>query len=949
LEEARRTRETELSQAHQHIQALEEARRTRETELDQAHQHLNQAQGEITNLRAELQQDQAMRRALAFRLEQLRYRIADAVNTCVKKIPGIHKFAKATLSHFIEWRRRAKARTGKAHRPRKKTSTASRRPTPSAVPPIPRVTADFAACTIIAKNYLPAARVLADSFLRHHPDAPFFVLLVDNVNGYFDPQRENFYLLEAEQLNIPEQEKLFFKYNVLELNTAVKPYFLEYLLCNHNLKKLVYLDPDILITNNLAPLSALLDDHSIVLTPHLTSPLKDGLRPGELHILQAGSYNLGFLALRNTEVTQRMLKWWQEKLYDSCLMDPERGMHVDQKWIDLVPGMFGDAYILRDPGYNVAYWNLHERHVKVQGKDISVNSQPSYFFHFSGLDPDNIKMVSKHQNRFKLGDIGDTKILFKRYRDLMLAAGWQETKGWPYSYDYFDNGVRIPDFARRLYWALGEGSAEFGNPFSTEEPRSFFDWLNESIDGEKDSDRTITRLWHEIYQQRTDLQESYPDVLGVHRRAFLDWILKSGRHEHSIDPLFVLNDKERHRVAFPDIPTAIPTSLPPGTSSFEQTRRKDLALRFGVNVTGYINSEKGVGEGVRADIRALEAAGIPYLVNNFVDIHGSENTEKVLANYSEENHYRTNLLHMNADQVPFFAQQTSAYFAGHFNIGYWTWELSSFPSEWCESFRYFDEIWVPSNFVLDAISRKSPIPVVRVPHSINPVPLVKQEWSRKRFGLRPDSFVFLFFFDFLSYMERKNPLGLVRAFKQAFGDREDVVLFIKCSHSHYAEPSFAMIKQACQGKNVRLYDAVLPRAAVNALMSTCDCYVSLHRSEGFGLTLSEAMSLGKPVIATAYSGNMDFMTPSNSFPVKYRLVEIERDYGPYKKGWLWAEPDLDHAAHLMRQLYENRTTAIAVGRRARQDVLSQLHPEIVGKKVKERLLTLRAENLGREN
>jgi glycosyltransferase involved in cell wall biosynthesis len=145
------------------------------------------------------------------------------------------------------------------------------------------------------------------------------------------------------------------------------------------------------------------------------------------------------------------------------------------------------------------------------------------------------------------------------------------------------------------------------------------------------------------------------------------------------------------------------------------------------------------------------------------------------------------------------------------------------------------------------------------------------------------------------------------------------------------------MQAAAKGANISVVDAVISRAEVNALYRLCDCYVSLHRSEGFGLTIVEAMAAGKPVIATAYSGNMDFMTPHNSFPVRYNLTEIERDHGPYRKGWHWAEPDLDHAVELMRHTYESRDDSAAIGERARKDVLGQLHPGVIGEKMKRRL------------
>ncbi len=239
------------------------------------------------------------------------------------------------------------------------------------------------------------------------------------------------------------------------------------------------------------------------------------------------------------------------------------------------------------------------------------------------------------------------------------------------------------------------------------------------------------------------------------------------------------------------------------------------------------------------------------------------------------------------------------------------------------------------------MSRLSPIPVFRVPHSLNPEAEETSEWTRSQFEIGPNVFVFLFLFDFYSYMERKNPLGLVEAFRQAFGQQQDVLLFLKTSHSEFDQHSFARLEKACQAPNIRLLEGILPRAAVTGLMSLCDCYVSLHRSEGFGITLLEAMSLGKPVIATAYSGNMDFMTGENSFLVNYRLTELERDYGPYKKGNVWANPDLDQAAQWMREVFENRNEAAARGRQARTDVYRTLHPSVVGAHIREKLSALK--------
>lgn len=344
---------------------------------------------------------------------------------------------------------------------------------------------DLSICTIISKNYLPYARVLTESFLKHNK-GEVFVLLVDRVEGYFKPEDEKFKLIEMEEIRdmVPEFDKFCFQYTILELNTAIKPYFLEYLFKKHNMKKLIYFDPDILITDNLGEISRFLDKYSIVLTPHLTAPIEDDYKPGEIEILQAGSFNLGFIALSNTETTAAHLKWWQKRLHNHCVVAIERGLFVDQKWMDLVPGFYDDVFILREPGYNVAYWNYHCRNVRVEGDKFYVNEKPSYFFHFSGFDPENIAPISKHQNRYKIKDLENMRPIFEFYRDKVLANGWSKTKKWPYFYGYFDNGVKISSVARRLFLELVDKSKEFGNPFTTEGHNSFFNWLKK-IDDKK--------------------------------------------------------------------------------------------------------------------------------------------------------------------------------------------------------------------------------------------------------------------------------------------------------------------------------------------------------------------------------------------------------------------------------------------------------------------------------
>jgi glycosyltransferase involved in cell wall biosynthesis len=362
-------------------------------------------------------------------------------------------------------------------------------------------------------------------------------------------------------------------------------------------------------------------------------------------------------------------------------------------------------------------------------------------------------------------------------------------------------------------------------------------------------------------------------------------------------------------------------------------RRRLGSFSFGVNVVGYLASEKGLGEAARSNLRILKAAGIPNAGNDFADI-GSENRESMPENVSNDYPYDINLININPDQLDHFIGAYARRLLGRYNIGYWAWELSTFPPEWTDSYEYFDEVWVPSEFTRKSIAAKSPIPVRTVPHSIDPDIRLLPDRDRSSFRIPPDVFVFLFFFDFHSSMERKNPAGLIRAFRRAFGNRRDVMLFLKSSHSSKEKDELKRLESEIEGANIKIYDKVLSRQSVHSLMLLSDCYVSLHRSEGFGLTLSEAMLCGKPVIATAYSGNMDFMNEQNSFLVRYKLVEIKDTHGPYQAGYIWADPDIDHAAELMRQVFENRPAAAIKAQRAQADVISKLHPQTIAQTVK---------------
>lgn len=363
-----------------------------------------------------------------------------------------------------------------------------------------------------------------------------------------------------------------------------------------------------------------------------------------------------------------------------------------------------------------------------------------------------------------------------------------------------------------------------------------------------------------------------------------------------------------------------------------------VSQELGVNVAGFVKGELGIGEGVRATIRAIETTGIPYVINNIISTPHRNSDFTYQDKFSQENPYPINIFQVNAHEVNTFIKRGAIekYFPRRYNIGFWAWELTKFPPEWMSAFAPFNEIWTYSNYCVESIAAVSPVPVIKMMPSISlPVPSLVREDLK----LPPDKFIFLFIFDFFSHLERKNPIATIKAFERAFGENNpDVLLVVKCSNSQrFPADRARLIEAIANSTSIKLIDGYLSKEKINALLYNCNCYVSLHRAEGFGLTMSEAMFYGKPVIATGYSSNIEFMNVGNSFLVDYEKVEISGNYGPYKKGDIWAEPSVEHCANLMQYVFNNYPKAEQVGARAARELKTLLSPEAIGEKIKNRL------------
>jgi glycosyltransferase involved in cell wall biosynthesis len=364
-------------------------------------------------------------------------------------------------------------------------------------------------------------------------------------------------------------------------------------------------------------------------------------------------------------------------------------------------------------------------------------------------------------------------------------------------------------------------------------------------------------------------------------------------------------------------------------------------LRLGLNVVGFHQAELGVGESARCMVRAADAAGLAVAVVPLkLNCLNSQGDTSLAARLQEANPHGVNVIHIDAPQSRDIDHHHGpAFRAGKYNIAYWAWELPEFPDAWLEYAQYYDEIWCPSDFVREAVSAKLPHAVHTMPHAIGFArPSETTAALRERFGLPADRFLFLFLYDLNSYSERKNPRAVLESYRRAFPSSREVGVVIKV-HNRAGNPEAWARLQADADSlpGAVLISETLPRADIYALQAACDCFVSLHRSEGFGLAIAESMFLGKPVIATDWSASAEFVNDRNGCPVRANLITLERNIGPYSKGQTWADPDVEHAAWWMRRLVDDAALRAQLGARAQATIAERFAPEVIGRRYRRRL------------
>ena len=524
---------------------------------------------------------------------------------------------------------------------------------------------------------------------------------------------------------------------------------------------------------------------------------------------------------------------------------------------------------------------------------------------------------------------------------------------------------RFPDLFRAgptgagARWFAGEGARELGlSPVAVENIRAAF----ASYPGEQGL---------KTYELRHDLRAEYPFALTPkHRGPFLRWTAVYGESDSGLtigEVLWLLAEMDllpdRGLVTtyrfHPEWQQTIPDALTPmGWAKLKAFLKARYSIRHrwfraaalgaaedpvlspaemkrGVNVHAHFDFTSGLQEVALSLVRALRIAGIPTTKRDLPAL------PRVVRRPDERCHdperYDTTIFVAGLNSEPANLYRLTGLYVrpGVRRIAIWYWELEEVPPDIVAIMDWPDEVWAPTRFIADTFRKYVTVPVITMLPGLELPEFAPR--PREFFGLAPDRFVFLFAFDMFSTTGRKNPYGLIDAFRRAFRPTEPVDLVIKVSRGSKLPEEFAKLTAHCAAAGVLLRNEVLPREDLLALMNACDCYVSLHRSEGLGLGMAETMLMGKPVIATGYSGNLDFMTPETSYLVRYERRASEVDHPPYPKGAVWAEPDLDHAAELMRYVVDHPGEAAVTGSRAKVELERLLSMEAYAQRVAERL------------
>ncbi|MGH2867359.1 MAG: glycosyltransferase [Solirubrobacteraceae bacterium] len=790
---------------------------------------------------------------------------------------------------------------------------------------------------VLTRAMLPAAQVMARSLLRHQPTWDFQGVLI-GAAGDDDSADELAVVSVDEALNL-DSERMLAHHGPDELIQLLVPR----VLLAHGRDAtgpVIHLPASSWILGDLAPLTRALRDRAVLLVPRLRrDPPDDGLEPSARRVRLTGRVAADLMGVDGSPPAVSFLRWWIGRL-DEIAGSPDgvlpghnpRDRYWLQRSLELACARV-EVATLDDLGCELSAWNLPEHELSTSANKMLVDGDwPLRLVDLGGFEPDRPFRLNPWASRVRVSRDPVLTEICTRYAAELDAAGWSDVALRRELAQRLPNGLVFDASLQSLFGMAHTLGADIGDPFSSLGANKFTRWLREpAVHGGRHG---INRyLLHRVLRERWDVVTTFPDLDGTDGPDLMTWARDSGRVEMAIPDELM-----------PGADAPAPVRQPVTHAPQRGVSRRPAVIpngTLGVRVSGYLGHVLGLGAAARGYASALDAAGIPVSTAT-VSVDRLRPSVRLEANYGRhlvddvvaEGANAFELICVNPGELPsFIAELGSDHFSG-LRIGVWAWETNSIPDGWAPAFELVDEIWVYSRFVADNIAAVTDIPVIALPP---PVPLPTETAPPIRLGV-PDGFIFLFMFDYSSTNARKNPVGLVEAFRRAFAPGEGPQLLIKTINAPLLPLSEEEVLWAARGRaDIHVVDCSLTNPQRDALIATCDCYVSLHRSEGFGLTMAEAMALGKPVIATAYSGNIDFMDADNSFLVDYELTRVGPEGQIYPADGEWAQPSIEHAAELMRRVYADPEGAARVGARAREDIARRLSPEATGAQLRRRL------------
>ncbi len=801
--------------------------------------------------------------------------------------------------------------------------------------------------TLATPATMPQARALGASLARHQPDWPLDVVMVagESVIAGAPEQPGSARVLSAAQELDLDVETLLARYALEDLAVLLLPRLLEHY-TGQCLGPVLHLPSSVWVLDRLDPIESALSTRSVLLAPRMSGDVPgDGLEPSRAQMEVAGRMDETIVGVDGGPGAEGFLVWWKRHV-EQTLGSPDaretgarpEDRHWLARYLELAPARFATA-VLEDPGCNLSMWNLHDHALQRDGERVIVDGHwPLRFLNLPGFDPARPHRLAAMASRARVSRSPVLHELCERYARELRDAGWESLDRREEVGRRLADGLVYDDSLRAAYasaLALGEGPEDV---FSEEGTREFLAWLKGPAP--VGARHGINRyLFHRIARERPDVLRVYGDLDGDDGAGYVEWCWAFGREELAIPDRFMPPAPGRAltstRAADSNAAPAgaVPrgaVDLPPADSLATADEAGGLAVRL----TGYLGHTLGLGAAARGYVQALGAAGVPVTTAS-VPLHHLELPVKLAAEYGR--HGYDDLVHhgshgfeivaVNADELPDFVERLGEdYFEGP-RIGIWGWETNAIPPRWQRAFALVDQLWVYTTFMAQNIGAVAPIPVVALPP---PVRTPDVTAAPTRLGI-PEGFTFLFVFDYLSTIQRKNPVGLIEAFKLAFAPDEGPQLLIKTINGPLRPLAEEEVLWAAHGRqDIHVVDRSLSAQELDGLMAGCDCYVSLHRAEGFGLTMAEAMAIGKPVIGTGYSGNVDFMNADNSYLVDYTIGRVGPDCEIYPPEGEWADPSIEHAARLMRRVLENPEEAARIGARAGEDIARMLSPEATG-------------------